>query len=86
MNSPYRQESATKQETKDQRVKHLAQGEEVESGLNLSNHYNRPGCQTHFHGGSHQPRGCLQRAEIILGLSKCNYSLTVKELELHSAL
>ena len=21
------------------------------------------GCQTHFHQGPHQPRGCLQRAE-----------------------
>ena len=28
----------------------------------------------------------LQRAELILGLYKCNYSLTVKELKLHSAL
>ena len=32
------------------------------------------GCQTHFHWGPHQPHGCLQRAEIILGLYKCNYS------------
>ena len=23
----------------------------------------RQGCQTHFHRGPHQPRGCLQRAE-----------------------
>ena len=46
----------------------------------------KQGCQTHFHQGPHQPRGCLQRAEIILGLCKCNYSLTVKELKLHSAL
>ena len=31
------------------------------------------GCQTHFHQGPHQPRGCLQRAE-------CNFnSFTVKE-------
>ena len=37
------------------------------------------GCQTHFHQGPHQTRDCLQRAEIILGLYKCNYSLTVKE-------
>ena len=46
------------------------------------------GCETHFHsgGGTHQLRGCLQRAEIILGLYKCSYSLTVKELKLHSAL
>ena len=40
--------------------------------------------QTHFHGGPHQPQGCLQRAKLILGLYKCNYSLTVKELKLHS--
>ena len=34
------------------------------------------GCQTHFHPGPHQPRGCPQRA-------KCNFnSLTVKE-QLH---
>ena len=44
------------------------------------------GCQTHFYPGPHQPQDCLQRAEIILGLYKCNYSLTVKELKLHSAL
>ena len=44
------------------------------------------GCQTHFHRGPHQPRGCLQRVKIILGLHKCNYFLTVKELKLHSAL
>ena len=44
------------------------------------------GCQTHFYWGPHLPRGCLQRVEIILGLYKCNYSLTVKELKLHSAL
>ena len=43
-------------------------------------------CQTHLHRGPRQPRGCLQRAEIIFGLYKCNYSLTVKELKLHSAL
>ena len=34
------------------------------------------GCHTHFHQEPHQPRGCLQRADIILGLYKCNYSLT----------
>ena len=39
-----------------------------------------------FSWGPHQPRSCLQRAEIILGLYKCNYSLTVKELKLRSAL
>ena len=44
------------------------------------------GCQAHFHRGPHQPRDCLQRVEIILGLYECNYSLTVKELKLHSAL
>ena len=44
------------------------------------------GRQTHFHRGPLQPHGFLQRAEIILGLCKCNYSLTVKELKLHSAL
>ena len=43
----------------------------------------RQGCQTHFHQGPHQLHGCLQRAKIILGLYKCNYSLTVKELKLH---
>ena len=42
--------------------------------------------QTHFHCGPHQPHSCLQRAKIILGLYKCKYSLTVKELKLHSAL
>ena len=36
-------------------------------------------CQTHSHRGPHQPRGCLQRANVILGLYKCNYSLTVKQ-------
>ena len=44
------------------------------------------GCQTHFHRESHQPRGWLQRAEIILGLYKCNFSLTVKESKFHLAL
>ena len=44
------------------------------------------GCQSHFHRGPHQPHGCLQRAEIIVGLYKCNYSLTVKDLKSHSAL
>ena len=44
------------------------------------------GCQTHFHQGPHQPHGCLQRSKIILGLYKCNYSLTVKELKWHSVL
>ena len=43
------------------------------------------GCQTHFHRGPHQLGSCLQRAKIILGLYKCNYSLTLKELKLHSA-
>ena len=42
------------------------------------------GCQTYFPQGPHRPRCCFQRAEIILGLYKCNYSLTVKELKLHS--
>ena len=36
------------------------------------------GYQTHFHRGPHQPRGCLKRANVILGLYKCNYSITVK--------
>ena len=31
------------------------------------------GCQTHCHRGPHQPRGCLRRAEIILGPCTCNY-------------
>ena len=39
-----------------------------------------------FSKGTHQPRVCLQRAKIILGVYKCNYSLTVKELKLHLAL
>ena len=33
----------------------------------------------------HQNLDDLQKAEIILGLYKCNYSLIVKELKLHSA-
>ena len=44
------------------------------------------GCQTHLHWGPHQPHGFLQRAEIMLGLYNCNYSLTVEELQLYSAL
>ena len=32
------------------------------------------GCQTHFHQEPHQPRGCLQRAEIVLGLYKCSWN------------
>ena len=48
--------------------------------------YPDQGCQTHFHWEPHQPRGCLQRAEIIVGLYKCNCSLTVTELKLHLAL
>ena len=43
----------------------------------------KQGCQTHFHWGPHQPHGCLQKAKIILGLYKYNYSLIVKELKLH---
>ena len=38
------------------------------------------GCQTYFHQGPLWPGGCLQRAEIILGLYKCHYSLAVKEV------
>ena len=34
------------------------------------------GCQTHFHRRPGQPPGCLQRADVILGLYKCNYSRT----------
>ena len=34
------------------------------------------GGQTHFHQGPPQPCSCLQRADIILGLHKCNCSLT----------
>ena len=45
-------------------------------------HELRQGCQTHFHQGPHEAHSCLQRAEIILGLYKCNYFLTVKELKL----
>ena len=52
----------------------------------ISRTQKRSKCQTHFHWGPHQPCGCLQRAKIILGLYKCNYSLTVKEFKLHSAL
>ena len=39
----------------------------------------KQGRQTHLHQGSHQPRGCLQRAEIILGLYKRNYLTRGKE-------
>ena len=46
----------------------------------------KQGCQTHFHRGPFELRGCRQRAKIILGLNKCNYFLTVKQLKLHSAL
>ena len=35
----------------------------------------RQECQTHFHWGPHQSRGCLQRAECNLGLCTCNCSL-----------
>ena len=52
--------------------------------LALSEHLTQ-GYQTRFHQGPHQLGCCLQRAEIILGLYKCNYSLAVKELKLHSA-
>ena len=42
------------------------------------------GCQTHFHQGPHQPRGCLPRVNVILGLCKCNCSLAIgKELSWH---
>ena len=37
------------------------------------------GCQTHFHWGPHQPRSCFKGPNIILGLYKCNYFLTVKQ-------
>ena len=40
----------------------------------------KSGVSNSFSGGPNQLSGCLQRAEIILGLYKCNYSLTVKEL------
>ena len=36
------------------------------------------GCQTHFHGGPYQPCVAFKRLNVILGLYKCNYSLTVK--------
>ena len=36
------------------------------------------GCQTDFHGGPHQPHGAFKGPNVILGLYKCNYSLTVK--------
>ena len=52
-----------------------------ESGFLWSGMNTYQGYQTHFHWGPHQPRGCLQRAKIILGLCKCNYSLTVEELK-----
>ena len=55
-------------------------------GLSEEGYCLAQGCQTHFHRGSHQPHGYLQTAEITLGLYKCNYSLTVKKLKLHSAL
>ena len=43
----------------------------------MSNENVWQGCQTNFHQGPYQPHGCLQRANVILGLYKCNY-LTVK--------
>ena len=52
----------------------------------LTCNYLQQGCQSPFHQEPHQPHSCLQRAEIILGLYKCNYSLTIKKLKLHSAL
>ena len=61
----------------------MALGENQPSCLS---HPLEQGCQTQFHQGPRQPRGCFQRAEIILRLHKCNYSLTVKELKLHLAL
>ena len=48
--------------------------------------YLKQGCPINFHWGPHQPCSCLQRAEVILGLYKCNCSLTVEELKLYSAL
>ena len=48
--------------------------------------YCLPLCQTHFHWRPYQSHGWLQKAEVILRLYKCNYSLTIKELKLHSAL
>ena len=38
----------------------------------------KQGYQSNFQRGPHQLRGCLQRTEIILGLYKCNYSLTLR--------
>ena len=52
-----------------------------ESGTCLSY---KSGASNSFSLRPHQPHVCLQRAEIILGLYKCNYSLTVKQLKLHS--
>ena len=46
----------------------------------------RAGVSNSLSLGPHQSHSCLRRAEIILGLYKCNYSLTGKELKLHSAL
>ena len=43
----------------------------------------RAGVSNSFPPGPHQPRSCLQRAKIILGLHTCNYSLTVQELKLY---
>ena len=56
---------------------HLQQLRQISNPLNQ-------GCQSHFHQEPHQPHSCLQRAKVILGLYKCNYSLTVKELKLLS--
>ena len=46
----------------------------------------RAGVSNSLSLGTTSACGYLQRAEIILGLYKCNYSLTVEELKLHSAL
>ena len=45
-----------------------------------------PGVSNSFSLGPCQPRSYRQRAEIILGLYKSNYSSAAKELKLHSAL
>ena len=46
----------------------------------------KAGVSNSFSLGATSASQLPSRAEIILGLYKCNYSLTVKELKLHSTL
>ena len=44
----------------------------------------RQGRQTHFYRGHFSLTVAFKGLNVILGLYECNYSLTVKELKLHS--